>query len=316
MHIRILDLDGSIPLQNALTHRYKPVLHNLRHWGPRLRIGCSFRRFHGFTRSVNKRLRDDDVHDSALTFCGSGDFHHASLALVSRIRQPFNLLVIDNHPDWMRGVPFMHCGTWLYHAARLPMVQQVFHVGGDVDFDNAFRWLAPWRLIQDGKINVFPSVRTFNRGKWRHVIHEPVRPNYWTRSPERRLENILQPFEEDLKRWPLYISLDKDAMVRQDAVVNWDSGHLELPEVLELLRVFCRKAKQRLVGMDVIGDWSPVQSQGLFRKLLGWTEHPALEVRPGQATERNEETNLALVETLMAAQATRETAGRRLRIAA
>ena len=90
--------------------------------------------------------------EPTLTFYGSGDFHHVSLALVRRRRAPFNLLVLDNHPDWMRGVPFLHCGTWLYHAARLPQVRRIFHVGGDVDFDNVYRWLAPWPLLHAGKI--------------------------------------------------------------------------------------------------------------------------------------------------------------------
>src|SRR5207253_9812558 len=95
----------------------------------------------------------------SLAFLGSGDFHHLPLALLRRINQPINLLVFDNHPDWMRGVPFLHCGTWLNHAAALPQVQYIFHVGGNVDFDNRFRWLAPWRCLRAGKIHVFPAVR-------------------------------------------------------------------------------------------------------------------------------------------------------------
>ena len=62
---------------------------------------------------------------------------------------PFNLLVLDKHPDWMRGIPFLHCGTWLHHALQLPTLNRVIHCGGDLDFDNAYRWLAPWREIKD-----------------------------------------------------------------------------------------------------------------------------------------------------------------------
>src|SRR5205823_6657374 len=111
----------------------------------------------------------------AITFCGSGDFHHVSLALVRRLAGPFNLLVVDNHPDWMRGIPLLHCGTWLYHAARLPQLRRVFHAGGDVDFDNYYRWLAPWPLLRADKVRVFPARRPFRRGPWARVANEPLR---------------------------------------------------------------------------------------------------------------------------------------------
>ncbi|HEV3444603.1 MAG TPA: hypothetical protein VG099_08175, partial [Gemmataceae bacterium] len=112
MHVRILDLDGSVAAQSAI--RGQASIQPAQHWGPRIRMACSFARFRRFD---NERAAVRD-QDPSLTFLGSGDFHHVSLALISRLQEPFNLLVIDNHPDWMRGVPFMHCGTWVYHAAR------------------------------------------------------------------------------------------------------------------------------------------------------------------------------------------------------
>src|SRR5207245_2357963 len=114
------------------------------------------------------------AHDAApsLTFVGSGDFHHVSLALVRRQPGPINLLVLDNHPDWMRGVPVLHCGTWLSHAVRLPQVRTVFHVGGEVDFDNAYSWLAPWPELRSGKIVVLPAVRRFRGARWGRVRHQ------------------------------------------------------------------------------------------------------------------------------------------------
>src|SRR5581483_4494910 len=93
-----------------------------------------------------------------------GDFHHVSLALVRRIMTPFNLLVLDKHPDWMRGIPFLHCGTWLRHALRLPGLQRVFHCGGETDFDNGYRWLAPWPEIRAGRVVAFPARRRFRWG--------------------------------------------------------------------------------------------------------------------------------------------------------
>lgn len=276
MHVRLLDLDGSFALQNVLHNRYRPAVYEARAWGRRIRMGCSFGRFRRFEEALSL-LCQDEPPGPALTFYGSGDFHHVSLAPL-RLEQPFNLLVLDNHPDWMRGIPFLHCGTWLYHAAQLPNVERIFHVGGDVDFDNSYRWLAPWRQLRAGKIQVFPSIRQFYGGGWRGVPHCPLRPQPTEPTSASRLAELLAPYRFELRRWPLYISLDKDVLVESDAVVNWDSGKLTLPEVAQVLQTFVGAADGRLAGADIVGDWSPVRLQGWLRRVLHWTEHPPLNI--------------------------------------
>jgi len=87
-------------------------------------------------------------------------------------------------------------------------------------------------------------------------------------------------------------------MTAADAPVNWDSGHLVLSEVQTILRAFLRAAHGQLAGIDILGDWSPVQVRGPLRRLLHLTEHPPLKVDPVTATRRNARTNLALVETI------------------
>jgi len=296
MRIRILDLDGSISQQATLKDRYALAEHDLKTWGQRVRLACRFGKFAQFERALAESLAADDATVPTVTLYGSGDFHHVSLALVRRIQQPFNLLVIDKHPDWMRGIPFLHCGTWLYHAARLPLVRRIFHVGGDLDFDNGFRLLAPWRLLRSGKITVLPAIRRFERGRWSGIAQQTVRsePDTWT--SRKRLAELLGPLRRDLGHWPLYISLDKDAMSQADAVVNWDSGHLALPEVETILAEFLDAARGILAGMDIVGDWSPVHVRGTLRRLLHLTEHPRLAVDVEAAKEKNMRTNLVLLQ--------------------
>jgi hypothetical protein len=296
MRARILDLDGSVMQQSRLVGESAADVVPLQDWGPRLRMACSFDRFRCFEQSLS---RCPGGSDPTLTFYGSGDFHHVSLALVRRITTPFNLLVLDKHPDWMCGIPFLHCGTWLRHAAQLPLLQRVYHVGGDLDFDNAWRWLAPCDDLRRGKITVFPAIRRFTRGPWRRIRNVPVQANGEPVTLPS-LEQLLQPFAAALARWPLYISLDKDVMTAEDAVVNWDSGHLRLAEVTAVLTAFVTGARGNLLGMDVPGDWSPVRLGGAFRRMLHWTEHPALAVDPAEATRVNERTNLALLRSLVA----------------
>jgi hypothetical protein len=293
MQIQVLDFDGSVAAQDALRTRCRPAVVPFGDWSPRLRMACSHARFRQFEREL--AVRCPAAEEPALTLYGSGDFHHISLALVRRLRTPFNLLVLDKHPDWMRGIPFLHCGTWLYHAARTSLVQRIFHVGGELDFDNHYRWLAPWPYLEAGRIRVFPAVRRFRRGRWARVGNEPVRAEPATPVTRDRLGELLQPCAADLARWPLYISVDKDVLVERDAAVNWDSGYLELAEAQTILAAFVAAAGGRLAGLDLLGDWSPVRVQGVLRHALHWTEHPPLSIDPAEAARRNERANLALL---------------------
>jgi hypothetical protein len=81
-------------------------------------------------------------------------------------------------------------------------------------------------------------------------------------------------------------------------VVNWDSGHLTLAEVIEIVHAFVRAAQGNLAGMDVTGDWSPVRLRGWLRHLMHLTEHPVLAIDANDATRRNEQTNLTLLEAV------------------
>ncbi|MBY0526810.1 MAG: arginase family protein [Gemmataceae bacterium] len=296
MEARILDLDGSLGTQPVLAARCQARTHWARDWGPRVRMACSFRRFRRFEQALAERFETAKDDNPCLTWYGSGDFHHVTLALLRRLTTPFNLLILDNHPDWMRHVPLMHCGTWVWHAARLPLVRRIFHVGGHVDFDNGYRWLAPWSALRSGKITVIPATHRFRRAPWGETCREPIRTQPGEPAAPEQIEQLLWPMRGELAEWPLYVSLDKDVMIESDSVVNWDSGQLTLPEVSAALETCWRLAEGRLAGMDIVGDWSPVRLQGLFRRLLHWTEHPSVTVDRVDAARRNQWTNLELLD--------------------
>jgi arginase family enzyme len=296
MQTRLLDLDGSVVRQTQLLRRSGPVILRLQEWGGYLRLACRHGTFASFEKHLTQLAGSPDDPRPFLTFVGSGDFHHVSLALLRRVSGPFNLLVIDKHPDWMRGIPFLHCGTWLYHAAQLPNVQRIFHLGGALDFDNSYRWLAPWPMIRSAKIVVVPARQRFKGRCWDRIAHQPLR-----RRPDEPVEHDtlwqgLDPYRAELAACPLYISLDKDVLTASEAVVNWDSGHLTATEVMAILSAFTTAADGELAGMDVVGDWSPVHLRGWMRWLLHWTEHPRLAIDAKEATRRNEALNLRLIE--------------------
>jgi hypothetical protein len=298
MQTRILNFDNSVACQPGLTARAATLVVPCQDWAPHLRLGCRHSVFRRFQRDLADRLCADRDDAPVLNFSGSGDFHHVTLALLRRQPGPCNLLVIDNHPDWMRAVPLLHCGTWLKHAAALPQVRRVFHAGGEVDFDNSFRWLAPWPLLRSGKVVLLPAARRFERGSWSRVAHRPLRA-----SPDRpvepaRVDELLVPYRRELSEIPLFVSIDKDVLRPGEAVANWDSGLLTAPELVAVLESFLRAAGN-LAGMDVVGDWSPVRVRGLLRHYLHRTEHTHEPVEPEHAQRCNEAVNLSLLDVVV-----------------
>jgi hypothetical protein len=291
--IRILDLEGSLTPQADLFPAEGVDWIPAQEWGGRIRLACAFGTFERFRGWLDDALPDGGP---AVTFYGSGDFHHVTLALLERIRGPFNLLVLDKHPDWMRGIPFLHCGTWLRHALRLPGLKRAFLCGGETDFDNLYRWLAPWPEIADGRIVVFPARRRFVRGRWARV---PVHPLLAAGNTPSALRDGLEPFHDELRRGPLYISIDKDVLTAEDAAVNWDSGLLRLPEAVATVETFLAAAGGRLAGADVLGDWSPVRLGNWLNRICDRLDHPSPMLDPAEATQRNRKANAALLRVLL-----------------
>jgi hypothetical protein len=293
--VRILDLDGAFDgRQSSLADRLGARWISARSWGRRVRLACTLGEFDRFRRWLRDAWPDDGP---AATLYGSGDFHHVTLALLERIRGPFNLLVLDKHPDWMRGVPFLHCGTWLARALRLSNLRRVFHCGGETDFDNAYRRLAPWPDLRSGRVVVFPARRRFARGGWSGVETRPLLAE--GRCPGAVAREALRPFAAELARYPLYVSFDKDVLADADAAVNWDSGLLRLPESAAILAAFLDAAVGRLAGADLLGDWSPVHLGSPLAHVFHRLDHPSPQLDPSEADARNLRANSALLSALL-----------------
>jgi len=84
-------------LQEELMMQLKPEVVGVRELGPGLRIDSSFAKFANFEQALTKGFgseTDDEraVNGPLITFYGSNDYHHLTLALVRRFRQPFNLV--------------------------------------------------------------------------------------------------------------------------------------------------------------------------------------------------------------------------------
>jgi len=226
MRTLILDFDGSVaPLEGAETI-------SLRDREEEIRFGCRMRSL--------AALPDFGVAD--LVFLGSGDFHHVTYTLISRIQRPMQVVVFDNHPDNMRYPFGIHCGSWVAHVAKLPFVSRV-HVAGitsaDVERLHAFEnHLGP---LRSGKVVYWCAGRNMNA-----LRRLGVRQSKSFESVGEMIAAMALPPE------PIYVSIDKDVLANDVVQTNWDQGLMRLDELESALGML----RGRIIAADVVGDVS------------------------------------------------------------
>ena len=77
-------------------------------------------------RQIRQALGSLPLH--AAHFLGTGDCHYVSLFWLERLREPFALVLFDNHPDDQPcafGSDILSCGSWVADARELPMCKAV-----------------------------------------------------------------------------------------------------------------------------------------------------------------------------------------------
>lgn len=233
-----------------------------------------------------------------LVFSGSGDFHHVTLLLLQRALeaagQPkVTLLHFDNHPDWVKFGPGAHCGSWASQAARLANVDKVITVGvcsGDLDRPQA----ADVRVIEQGRHQLY-AYRAPNGGDLVRMCGQAW-PTIEAMGEAAFADFLPGLIETDA----LYVTVDKDVLRAEDAGTNWDQGRTSL----SLLKTLIARAAEgrRLIGADIVGDWSkPVYGGTPLAWLLKQGE--AMLDQPWRAPgdtacAANEDVNLALLSVL------------------
>lgn len=110
--VRILDFDGSVTKQTRLLALYDPEIIDLTDIAPKVRFWLN----PNDREEIIKRIGSSDK--SAVTFLGSGDFHHISEILISRFGEPMTLVDFDFHPDRSIIAPRYSCGSWVRAAIR------------------------------------------------------------------------------------------------------------------------------------------------------------------------------------------------------
>jgi hypothetical protein len=300
----VLDLDGTLTSQKTLMSRHSPEIIDLKDIAPLARFWMTDK-----TKAILKdRLRSRQK--DAITFLGSGDFHHLANILIEDVLEPVTIIDFDYHPDWDILLPLLHCGSWVTRTLKQPNVNKVIELGPSSD-DLSNIWIQTCAIdaLKDNRLEIYPyshrpTTTYFNRvpGNISINVHNTLLTSTITWN-ELKNKNLSEFLRHVLKRLPsenVYISIDKDCLMNDYSLTNWEEGRFSLDDLLLMLRVI--KENSRIVGVDICGDYSKPVLSGLLKKVIVKMNHPkenrALTTPPNEVTRINEETNLRILELL------------------
>ena len=159
---------------------------------------------------INKRT--ENYPTAGIHFIDSGNYHYMTRLWLTRMDQPFCLLVYDNHTD-MQPPAFggiLSCGGWIAAALEeLENLKYVILVGPDE---------AAYEQVDE---NLKDRVIFLSREKLQ-VMNDEER-NWFLRETVSEVCNWRKSegLQEDAEKFlPLYISVDKDVLCTEDAQTN------------------------------------------------------------------------------------------------
>lgn len=303
--IRILDFDGSLLKQKKLLARFPSRIVDFTEIGP------LFRNWADTKTAAKIKSRLDSGLKNAITFLGSGDFHHMSSLLIEQFDQPLSVIVFDHHPDWDGLPPRLGCGSWVSRTLLAGQVKKFVLLGvSSADINAGSLHTADLRALKDDRLEIYPYSHVPSGPVFRkipkNISVEVNRKAFYNTLhwDELKGKNLDEFFLQVIKRIPtkhVYISIDKDCLKADYSLTNWEEGLLGLDELLRMLRLV--KAHLDIVGMDIIGDYSVESVSGAFRAFLARLDHPrnfsARDLPEEVITRVNEETNIRLLEALL-----------------
>lgn len=231
----------------------------LQSWQEKIRFGCTWHDFKQLEAHLATQLPEATAKTCHLL--GSGDYHHLSYLLLSRLdpNTPIHLIVCDNHPDNMRYPFGIHCGSWVYWASQLPQVARIDVLGissNDIGLSHA--WENHWSPLKQGKLHYWSVQQEAN---WLKRIGAKHAHRNFT-FPDALMADFLTTLQGvDL---PVYLSIDKDILSKDVVRTNWDQGQF-LEQHLDTLISACNN---KLIGADITGDISVYQYKQWFKLFL------------------------------------------------
>lgn len=152
---------------------------------------------------------------SSIHLLDSGNYHHLSRVYLDLIKEPYNLVVYDNHTDMQFSAfgNILSCGSWIANAYEsLDYLKKIIIIGASSKYIDDCAFNKDERVIFADSIN------------------------------EVSLGNEL----------PIYISVDKDVISENEFISDWDQGSMSLAVLKKEMEFLIDRF--RVIGTDICGE--------------------------------------------------------------
>ncbi|WP_254793823.1 arginase family protein [Fibrobacter sp. UWH4] len=188
------------------------------------------------TPALRQAQGPSSISTPGIHFFDNGNYHYMSKLWTDSIREPFDLVVFDHHPDMQppRFEGILSCGGWIKEVLdNNKFVQNVTVIGVA---DHLIEEIHE-DLSQANAADILDRVTFIRESELTAVTLEG-------RSPDR--------VHLTSHTTPVYISIDKDALNTQEAATNWDQGSLTFEQLAETLQALAQNRK--ILGIDICGE--------------------------------------------------------------
>ena len=211
--------------------------------------------------------------------------------------------MFDQHPDWDITSPVACCGSWVNAALKMPHIKKIVVIGaGDEDLGGHHLLRGNTRALRNGRLEIYPATlarsQTLSR-RTRRLRCATQRDGFieWKTVEQMGWPDLMNHVIAGLPTRQIYVSVDKDCLVAENAISNWDAGELELNDVCYAIKRLGRE--REIVGADVTGEWSAGQPASPLFRAVSRADHPALPMPSVSELSRNQDTNLRLLATFL-----------------
>lgn len=152
---------------------------------------------------------------SSIHLLDSGNYHHLSRVYLDLIKEPFNLVVYDNHTDMQFSAfgNILSCGSWIADAYEtLQNLNKIIVVGAKSSYIEECAFKKDKRVVFTDSIS------------------------------DVCLESLL----------PIYISIDKDVLSSNEFISDWDQGSMSLAALKKEMEFLIDRF--RVIGTDICGE--------------------------------------------------------------
>lgn len=183
--------------------------------------------------------------ETRIHFIDSGNYHYMTRIWTDFIKDDFDLIVFDNHTD-MQPPAFgglLSCGGWIASVlSENPHLHRVILIGpSEEDYQT---------VDEDLKQRVlFISREMLSAARTDKTDFSRILESY--------MESLFQEKKSSDRLLPVYLSIDKDILNKNEIQTNWSQGDMTFTELhLMLQTVLDRliKENRKLLGLDICGE--------------------------------------------------------------